>query len=120
MGLDGGQDRVDPLHFLEVGLNLQTGPVPWNERKSVRRLIRRVVEPEALRAEIGVGGVGNDLGMAGSVCRWAVFFRGDALLLACSVVVELLSFDRMSPMSLGCIVWNPHAYAWGWRGVRTG
>ena len=65
MGLDGGQDRVDPLRFLEVGLNLQTGPVPWIERKSVRRLIRRVVEPEALRAEIGVGGVGNDLGMAG-------------------------------------------------------
>ncbi len=101
MGLEGGQDRVDPLHFLEVGLNLQTGPVPWNERKSVRRPIRRVVEPEALRAEIGVGGVGNDLGMAGGVCHWAVFFRGDALLLACSVVVELLSSNRMSPMSLG-------------------
>ena len=40
-----------------------------------------------------VGGVGNDLGMAGGVCRWAVFFPGHALLLACSVVVELLILD---------------------------
>jgi hypothetical protein len=47
-----------------------------------------------LEGEAGwVGGVGNDLGMAGSVCHWAVFFRGDALLLACSVVVELLILD---------------------------
>ncbi len=100
MGLEGGQDRVDPLHFLEVGLNLQTGPVPWNERKAVGRLIRRVVEPEALRAEIGVGGVGNDLGMAG-VAIGRVSFEGMPCCWAWSVVVELLRSNRMSPMSSG-------------------
>ncbi len=88
MGLDGGQDRVDPLHFLEVGLNLQTGPVPWNERKSVRRLIRRVVEPEALRSA-GLAALVMISAWLG-VCAVGRFsFQG---MLCCLLVLLWLSF----------------------------
>ncbi len=96
MGLDGGQDRVDPLHFLEVGLNLQTGPVPWIERKAVGRLIRRVVEPEAVKAALVM--ISAWLG----VCVIGRFsFEGMPCCWAWSVVVELLRSNRMSPMSPG-------------------